>query len=329
MKSFAERNPVRLGMVGSGVVLAMLAGAFNYDRIPFWPGRTTVVAEFADASGLNLGDTVQISGIEVGKVDGINLTDDHVDIALRIDTDGQRLGARTTASIKVETALGRRYVEIRPDGDGAIGDRIPLERTASGYDLTESLNQLTGKLADTEKKQLADAVDEVGKVLDNLPDNLHSSLTGVSRLSQTIASRDGAVRDLLDQSQAVSGILAQRNQSLTTLLADGGSLFAALNDRAAMISALLIDVRAVSDQLRAVVRDNEQTIAPMLAELNKVLDLLNTNHDNINAAISGMRPYVMQVGEVVGSGPFFGVLLHNIAPANLDGQQPGAPGGGK
>lgn len=329
MRSFSERNPLQIGLVGTGIVVALLVGLFNYERIPGWPGHRTIVAEFADASGLNTGDAVQISGIEVGKVDHIALSGDHVDIALRVDTHGQQLGTRTTAAIKVETALGRRYVELRPDGDGAIGDRIPLDHTTSGFDITESLNQLTTRLAGTDKKQLTDAVDSVSKVLTSLPENLRPSLDGVSRLSETIASRDGAVRDLLDHTQSVTGILAQRNQNLTALLTDGGSLFAALNDRAATIRTLLVNVRAVSTELHGLARDTKQTLAPMLAELDRVVGLLNTNYDNINAAITGLRPFVTQLGEVVGSGPFFGVLLHNIAPANLDGQQPGSPGGGR
>ncbi|WP_067835764.1 MCE family protein [Nocardia lijiangensis] len=327
MKPFSERNPVRMCLIGTGVILALLVLVFNYESIPGWPGGKSIVAEFADASGLKAGDAVQISGIEVGKIESITLTDDHVDIAMRVDTHGQTLGRRTTAAIKVETALGRRFVELRPDGDGAIGDRIPLDHTTSGYDITESLNQLTSRLAGTDKKQLAEAVDSVSRVLDTLPDNLRSSLDGVSRLSATIASRDGALRDLLAHANSVTGVLAERNQNLTALMTDGGSLFAALNDRAAMIRTLLVNVRAISDELHGLVRDNRDTIAPMLAEVDRVLELLNTNYDNLNAAILGLRPYITQLGEAVASGPFFGALLHNITPANLNGQQPGSPGG--
>ncbi|GGO01066.1 MCE family protein [Nocardia rhizosphaerihabitans] len=329
MNSFAERDPLRMGLMGIGIIAALLVGLFNYENIPGWPGSTTITAEFADASGLNTGDAVQISGIEVGKVDRIELSDDHVDIALRVDTDGQRLGTRTTAAIKVETALGRRYVELRPDGEGSIGDRIPVDHTTSGFDITESLNQLTSRLAGTDKAQLADALDSVSTVLDTLPDNLRPSLDGVSRLSNTIASRDAALLDLLDRAESVTGVLAERNQNLTQLVTDGGSLFAALNDRATMIRNLLVNVRALSAELHGLAQENRQTLAPMLAELDQVLSLLNANYDNINTAISGMRPFVTQLGESVGSGPFFGVLLHNIAPANLNGQQPGSPGGGR
>jgi phospholipid/cholesterol/gamma-HCH transport system substrate-binding protein len=327
-KTFSESNPVRLGFVCTGVLVVLLVLVFNYDKFPWWPGRSTIVAEFADASGLNTNDAVQISGIKVGSVDSIRLNGDHVDIALKIDTHGQSLGGRTTAAIKVETALGRRFVELRPDGAGRTVKRIPLDHTTSGFDLNESLNELTDRLQGTDKKQLASAVDSLSKVLDTLPDNMKSSLDGVSRLSATIGSRDGALRDLLGHANSVTGILAQRNQNLTALMTNGGSLFAALNDRAEVIRTLLTNVRAVSDELHAVVRDNNATTAPMLAELDKVVSLLNTNYDNINSAILGLRPYVTQLGESVASGPFFGVLLQNIMPANLNGQQPGSPGEG-
>ncbi|WP_433709330.1 MCE family protein [Nocardia sp. CA-084685] len=327
-KTFSERNPARLGLVGTGIVIALLAIVFNYDNIPWWPGRSTIVAEFADASGLTTGDAVQISGIKVGKVDSIGLSGDHVDITLKIDTHGQALGSRTMASIKVETALGRRFVELRPEGDGRSIKRIPLHHTTSGFDLTEALNQLTGRLQGTDKKQLADAVDSLSKVMDTLPDNLKPSLDGVSRLSTTIGSRDSALRDLLGHANSVTGVLGERNQNLTALMTNGGSLFAALNDRAQVIRALLTNVKTVSDELRALVKDNTATTAPMLAELDRVVGLLNTNYDNINAAILGLRPYVGQLGEAVASGPFFGALLQNIAPANLNGQQPGSPGQG-
>lgn len=327
-KTFSEGNPVKLGLISTGVVIALLVLVFNYDNIPWWPGRSTIVAEFVDASGLNTGDAVQISGIKVGTVDSIALSGDHVDVALKIDSHGQPLGGRTTAAIKVETALGRRFVELRPDGDGRTVKRIPLDHTTSGFDLTESLNQLTSRLQGTDKKQLADAVNSLSTVFDTLPDNLKSSLDGVSRLSATIGSRDTALRDMLGHANAVTGVLAERNQNLTALLTDGGSLFAALNDRAQVIRNILVNVRTVSSELRGLVQDNNQTIAPMLAELDRVVGLLNTNYDNINSAILGLRPYVSQLGEAVASGPFFGALLQNIAPANLNGQQPGSPGQG-
>ncbi|PPJ35722.1 mammalian cell entry protein [Nocardia nova] len=329
MKSFFDRDPVRIGWTGTAVIAVLLVLVFNYDKIPGWPAKTTYTAQFTDASGLQPGDTVQISGITVGKVDSIRLAGDHVDVALRVDSRERHLGDRTGAAIKVETVLGRRYVELHPDGGGSLGKTIPVARTTSGYDITESLSQLTDKFAGTDKKKLSDALDSVSSLVEQLPPNLKSSLEGISRASNTVASRDQAVQQLLGNTSAVSGLLAERDQKITALISDGGTLFAALNDRAETIRALLVDVRNVSDQLRALAKENAATTPPMLADLDKTVALLNQNYANINDAITGLRPFITQMGEVVGSGPFFNVLLQNITPANLHGQVPGSLGGGK
>ncbi|APE37073.1 mammalian cell entry protein [Nocardia mangyaensis] len=329
MKSFFDRDPIRLGWIGTGVLVALLVLVFNYQSIPGWPGSSSYVVEFTDASGLQPGDTVQITGITVGKVTSIQLVGDHVDVEVHADTRDRRLGDRTGAAIKVETVLGRRFVELRPDGGGELGDRIPVSRTTSGYDITDSLSQLTGKLEGTDKKKLSDALDSISTVTENLPENLQSAFDGISRASATVADRDQAVRDLFTETSAVSEILADRNQNLTALISDGGTLFAALNDRAATIRSLLFTVTQVSNELRGLVADNAATTPPALAELEKLIALLNENHANINDAISGLRPFATQLGEVVGSGPFFSALLHNITPVNLHGQGPGSLGGGR
>ncbi|QZS56821.1 MCE family protein [Rhodococcus opacus] len=326
-KSFKERNPLHLGLIGTAVIAVLMVAVFNYQAIPFLTGARTVTGEFADASGLAAGDHVQIGGVEIGEVESITLRPNHVDIELRIDPHGRTLGARTHAAIKVETALGRRYVELTPDGDGELGDTIPADRTTSGFDITDSLSRVTETLEGTDKSTASQALTSISELMNALPDNLKQSSDGIARIADTVASRDTQIRQLLDLSTSVSGVLSERNNNLTALITDGETLFAALNDRAATIRSLLVQVRAVSEQIRGVVADNRDSTAPMLAELDTVLTTLNQNYTNIDNAITGLRPFVTQLGEVVGSGPFFSVLLQNIAPANLRGQMPGSPGG--
>lgn len=321
-------SDLRKGVIGTAAIVLVLLLVFNYRSIPGWPGTDTLVVEFADASGIATGDSVQMSGIVVGEVRSIELAGaDHVDVAIRFDPNGKTLGDRTSAAIKVETALGKRYVEVQPSGSGELGDRIPLARTTSGFDLTDALSQVSGTLADTDKATLSDALGSISGVMESLPPDLAHSLDGLTSASNTIADRDEAVRELVDKAGSVTGVLSERNQQLTTLLTDGSALFAALNERADTVRAVLVSVKAVSDELSGLVDDNRAETAPMLAELQRVLDLLNANYDNIDKSIQGLGPFVTQLGEAVGSGPFFSVLLQNILPANLAGQVPGSPGG--
>ncbi|TQC45597.1 MCE family protein [Rhodococcus sp. WS4] len=327
-KSFLERNPIRIGVVGTLVLVGALALALNFDTLPGVAAKS-YHAEFGDASGLAVGDTTQIAGVKVGEVREISLHGDKVDVEFDADSGDVRLGDDTRAAIKVETALGRRYVELTPGGDGEIGsvDTIPLARTTSGYDVTRSLEEVTDKVSKTNTVDLSGALDQLSKVEQALPPNLQSSLTGLSRLSETVASRDADLRHLLTNTAGVSAVLADRSQRVAELLGQGQTLFDALNQRADSIHHILVQARQIADELTALKRDNADTLGPTLAQMDTLVTTLNNNYDNINASLTGLERYSQQIGDVVGSGPFFGVLLHNILPANLAGQLPGSLGG--
>jgi phospholipid/cholesterol/gamma-HCH transport system substrate-binding protein len=136
-------------------------------------------------------------------------------------------------------------------------------------------------------------------------------------LSQTIASRDDALRRLLAGGNSLSGVLAERSGQITTLIGDGNLLLDELYRRRDAIHVLLANTTMVVTQLRGVVNDNQAQIGPALAELEKTLDLLNSNDRNIAAAIHGVGRYARTLGEAVGSGPFFYAYIANLAPTNL------------
>lgn len=330
-KSFLERNPIRLGVIGTLVLVGVLAVALNFDTIP-GIGPKTYHAEFLDASGLVVGDTAQIAGVKVGKVREISLNGDKVEVEFDADSGDARLGNDTRAAIKVETALGRRYIELTPpEGEGELGrgDTIPVSRTTSGYDVTRSLEEVTDKVSKTDTVDLSGALDQLSAVEEALPPDLKSSLTGLSRLSETVASRDADLRHLLTNTAGgVSTVLAERSQRVAALLGQGQSLFDSLNQRADSIHRILVQTREIADELTALKRDNEATLAPTLEQMDTLVTTLNNNYDNINASLTGLERYAQQIGDVVGSGPFFSALLHNILPANLAGQvPPGSLGG--
>lgn len=318
-KSMVERDPVKIGIIGTIILIIVLALAFNLRSFSFVTGERDYHAQFADASGLQSGDPVQLSGIEVGTVKAIEIDGAHVAVDFGVKEDARkRLGDHTRAAIKVKTLLGQRYIDLHPDGAGALspGDTITLDRTSSGYDITRDLEEVTHKVDKTDKTQLTEALDELSTVQEALPSNIRQTIDGVSRLSATIGSRDQAVSQLLANSAGVSQILANRNEQLTAMFGQGQTLFATLNRRSAAIHSILVQTTDLSRALNSLSGDVEEILAPTLDKLGTVVDLLNKNYDNINQSISGMKTFTYQLGDAVGSGPFFTVLLQNILPAN-------------
>ena len=330
-KSFLERDALRMGFIGTAVLIGVMFLTLNFNSIPGVSGAATYRAEFTDASGLAVGDTTQIAGVKVGEVKEIELSGTKVNVKFDADHADVTLGEDTTAAIKVETVLGRRYIEITPGKHGKLADdaTIPLAQTTSGYDVTRALEEVSDKVSKTNTVELSGALEQISSVEDELPPDVRSSLDGLSRLSNTVSSRDEELRKLLSGTADVSKILADRDGQVAQLLGQGQSLFGALNDRADTIHRVLVQSRQVADALTGLARDNAGTLGPTLDQLKTLVATLNSNYDNIDASLTGFERITKQVGEAVGSGPFFNFLLQNVLPANLSGQLPGSFGGPK
>ena len=101
MKFFSERNPTIIGAVGITAVAAIVLGALEYQKLPFFNEGRSVSAYFADAGGLRTGNGVEVSGFPVGKVSSIELDEAGVLVEFKV-TKNVRLGDRTEAAIKTK-----------------------------------------------------------------------------------------------------------------------------------------------------------------------------------------------------------------------------------
>jgi ABC-type transporter Mla subunit MlaD len=163
------------------------------------------------------------------------------------------------------------------------------------------------------------------------PATVRPLVTGLSRLSQTIASRDQKLRTLLSAANKVTGVLASRDQDLAKLLSDGNLLLEELHARRDAIHSLLINTQVLSVQLRGLVADNEKTIGPMLDQLDKFIKLLQKNEDTLERGISLLGPFYRLFTNVIGNGRWFDNYIENLSPCGLVGValKVNCDGGGK
>ncbi|MFC9789378.1 MCE family protein [Rhodococcus sp. NPDC127528] len=312
------RNPVQIGIIGIVVAASLVLAGLQYDKLPFLSGGARYQAYFEDAGGLLTGDYVTVAGVNVGKVDKVDLDDQKVLVTFSMN-EGIGLGDSTRADIKTNTILGRKSLQVTPEGSGAMraGGVIPLDRTNSPYSLNDALGDLTNTVSELNTKQLNDSLNAMSGALANTPPELRSALDGISRLSQSINNRDQSVRDLLSRAESVTKILADRSGQINSLIVDGNQLLGELDRRRAAISQLITNISYVSRQLTGLVQDNEQQMKPTLDKLNSVVGILQKNKDNIGKALDGLGPYATALGETVGSGPFFMAYVANFSVGQL------------
>lgn len=318
MRMFRERNPLPLGLVVVVALLVMLLVVLNINGVVGLFGRKYSVM-LPEAAGIKQGDPVRVSGLTVGRVGDVELDGKGVRVEFAVTETGIELGSETTAAVSVETVLGDKALVLTSHGEGTLaeGAQIPMERASVPYDVNDALTDLQQETERIDVDQVASALETVAGTLQGATPELSNAITGMSRLSRTISSRDDSLRSLLANADQFSEILADRSGDLTALMRDGNVLFRELLKRREDISALLANLSAMATELRGVVADNEAEIGPALKELNRVIKTLQANKSNISETLRGLAVYATGLGEVVSSGEFFSAYLGNLLPGNL------------
>jgi phospholipid/cholesterol/gamma-HCH transport system substrate-binding protein len=117
-----ERSKVNIA-VGVFVVLGILALGYlsiKLGRVAILSGGGyLVVAEFPSVGGLRPGASVEIAGVEVGRVESIGLADYQARVVLRLNSD-VKLQEDTIASIKTKGLIGEKFIRISPGASEKI-----------------------------------------------------------------------------------------------------------------------------------------------------------------------------------------------------------------
>src|SRR5581483_7481284 len=158
------------------------------------------------------------------------------------------IGNQSTVDLKLKTLLGEKYLSVNSRGTAAQdpGKTIGVKRTTSPFDVYPAFNQLTRTVQDINTTQLAQSFQVLATDFSGTPASVKPLVTGLSRLSTTIASRDTQLQQLLSAADAVTGTLAARDQDLTKLLQDGNLLLEELTARRDAIHSLLINTQTLA-----------------------------------------------------------------------------------
>lgn len=313
---FRDRNPVVIGAAGLTTLTLLTFAAFNADSLPLIGGGRTYSAAFSEAGGLKPGDEVRIAGVKVGKVEEVDLDGDHVKVTFKVKGE-PAFGTATGASIRVKTILGAKYLALHPKGPGQLkpGNEIPLRRTVAAYDVVQAFSDLTTTTEEVDTERLAQALDTISTTFQDSPAEVRASIKGLSRISKTVASRDKALRELLDHANGVTGVLADRSEDFSALVKDGDKLFKEINKRRTAIHNLLKSSAALGIQLSGLVEDNQKEIGPALKGLNTFVKMLERNQSSLDRSVKLLAPYVRVFTNTLGNGRWFDSYIQNMVAA--------------
>lgn len=213
-------------------------------------------AEFSDVSGLRVGDDVKAAGVRVGKVTGIDVTDDGAMVDFEL-VDEQKIYDTTRIVMRYQNLLGQRYLQLRQEG--ARGEELDAGttiemfvvhngrkewRTSPGFDLTELLNGFRPLFEVLQPKDVNQLAGSVVRVLQGEGGTVEGLLRQTAELTGFVADRDDLIRQVMTNLTPV----------LQNLAGQGGELRATVVQLRRLMTGLARDRRAIGASIDGISR---------------------------------------------------------------------------
>jgi len=275
----------RVAAVGAVLAAIVLVGLILFGG---GTGGYTVKARFLNAGQLVRGNPVQVGGVPVGSVKGIEITDDgQAEVELEIDDDHAPLRRGTRAEIRQfsQSGLANRYVDLKlpPNSDDEIteGGVIGTDKTVTQVDLDELYNMLDPKTRRSlqgfftgSAAQWRDMADEANVGFQYLNPALSTSRRLFNELTRDTPLLQ---RFLVDSSQAVTA-LAERRDELAALIGN-------LNEM----------TRALGSQ-KAALAESIGRLPPFMRRANTTFVNLRSTLDEVDPLVEASKPVAKRLG---------------------------------
>jgi phospholipid/cholesterol/gamma-HCH transport system substrate-binding protein len=274
------RGPVLGAVAGAAVIVAvalvvLLAGGSAY----------TVHARFVSASQIVKGNAVKVSGVSVGSVGDIRLTDDGLaDVQLKITDDGYFPLRRGTRAIIRQTSLSgvaNRYVDLQLGGargaDIPDGGTLRTDSTEAAVDLDQIFNTFDPKARAGTQKSIeflrdfqAGSEDEANAALRYLNPALSSSSRLFAELNRNTPDFQ---RFVVESSRLVTDVSARDD----------------------VLSSLVRNLATTTSALTA----NDRALADGIGLLPNVMRKANTTFVNLRSSLDDLTPLVDDAKPIV------------------------------
>ena len=228
-------------------------------RFPFIQSSTfTVNAEFSTAQAVTpgQGQTVRVSGVQIGTLSGVSLKNGYAVVQMSIDPKFKHLiHANATALLRPKTGLQDMFVELGPGTSPAPvvkpGYTIPLAQTNPEVNFDEVLASV-----DADTRQYLDLlVNGAGQGLKGQGNNLagvferlaptHQDL---ARLNSAVAVRGRDLRQLVNSLRRLNDALAAKQGQIVSMVDSSSKVFGALASEDSNISRAVGDLPGTLQQ---------------------------------------------------------------------------------
>jgi phospholipid/cholesterol/gamma-HCH transport system substrate-binding protein len=271
-------------------------------------------AKFLDATALNVGDDVRISGVRVGQVESLDISDhNRALIAFSLD-QGRRLPADVRAVIKYRNMVGQRYIALERGATGTRdqlpeGGEIPLDRTTPALDLTDLFNGFKPLFQALSPNDVNELSGEIVQVLQGEGGTVESLLTHTASLTTTLAGRDKVIGEVIGNLNSVLKTVNGKGDALANLVSTLRQLVSGLAGDRAAIGDAISGIGALADSTAGLFEQARPPLKESIAGLKDVAGTLVQNQSDVDSFLTNLPVKFNEIGRVASYGSWMNFFL--------------------
>jgi phospholipid/cholesterol/gamma-HCH transport system substrate-binding protein len=287
----------------------------------------TLNAEFSTAQAVTpgQGQSVRVSGVQIGLIGNVTLKNGIADVQLQINDQYKHLiHTNATALLRPKTGLKDMFIEVDPGSKSAPvakpGWTMPVSNTLPDIDVDEILSSLDADsrnylnlLVNGAGEGLAGkGGDELAQVMERF-EPTHQDL---ARLNKAVAVRGTDLRQLVNSLQRLNTALATKQGQIVQLVDSSATVFRAFASQDTNISRAIVDLPGTLQQTAATLNKVQafaKLLGPTASKLLPAAKALPAANAAVTALAKPSAPIVQnQIRPfVVAARP----LVRNLKPA--------------
>ena len=301
MGSVSTEAKVGLFVLVALILLAYMS--FHVGEYGFGLKRGYIVnAAFENAAGLDKDASVQIAGVEVGRVENISLKDGKALVAMRI-VPGVKLERDVIASIKTHGILGDKYIEIQPGVEQASyieegGQITQVERQADidkllremGF-ITEDVKAVTASLRNVVggaegEASLREIVNNTRELSENLNNVVRQNDEKLGILISNLTSASKEMEKTFAALSDVTGRIKRGEGTVGKLISDDG-VFDDLSTTVASLKEITARINQGEGTVGKLVQDESvfDNLNETVASLKEITERINRGEGTVGRLV--------------------------------------------
>lgn len=292
-----------VGMVILGVLM-FYSGSFD----DWLQKRYTLLARFDRVDGLQNDDPVTLAGVKIGKVKGMHVRENQVEVSLLIDGDAV-IRKDAIARIETQSLLGGKYIGITlgsPDEPALHnGDNVQTREAADVAAIMQNVADLAQDIRVAVNNFNANQEKLASQIHDILGENRENIRQTFASLDRIVTGNEDAIRETIENLREAGPHLKEAMESIDVIakkMENGeGTIGKLMQDDSLYydMKSLSTSLRDASDTVTRVLGENEQDIRQTIASLREATPKMQATMDRIDRLTQKIENGEGTIGKLV------------------------------